>query len=169
MVLQTPRVFAGMTVRENVAVGAMFGSPGGPVAEPEALARADEALGFVGLAARAPDEVSTLNLHQQRFLELARALAGRPRLLLLDEVMAGLNDTELQASIDIVRTARDELGLSVIWVEHLMRAVMSLAERVVVLDFGRVLADGAPEEVMRDPQVVSAYLGTAGVAGARRG
>jgi ABC-type branched-subunit amino acid transport system ATPase component len=172
MVSQAPRVFAGMTVRENVVVGAMFGAPGGPIAEPEARARADEALGFVGLAGRADDEVGTLNLHQQRFLELARALAGRPRLLLLDEVMAGLNDTELQASIDIVRTARDELGVSVIWVEHLMRAVMSLAERVVVLNFGQVLADGTPEVVMRDPQVVAAYLGTvvgAGVAHAERG
>jgi len=167
MVLQTPRVFAGMTVRENVAVGAMFGSAGGPVSSVSALALADEALGFVGLHGRADESVGTLNLHQQRFLELARALAGRPRLLLLDEVMAGLNDTELQASIDIVRTARDELGVSVIWVEHLMRAVMSLASRVVVLHFGRVLADGEPEVVMRDPQVVAAYLGTAGVAGAR--
>jgi ABC-type branched-subunit amino acid transport system ATPase component len=166
LVLQTPRTFAGMTVRENVAVGAMFGSVGGSVTEPEALERADEALGFVGLGARGSDDVGTLNLHQQRFLELARALAGRPRLLLLDEVMAGLNDTELRASIDIVRTARDELGVTVIWVEHVMKAVMSLAERVVVLHFGRLLADGTPEVVMRDPEVVAAYLGT-GVAGAR--
>jgi branched-chain amino acid transport system ATP-binding protein len=168
MVLQTPRTFPGMTVRENVAVGAMFGSVGGSVGEAEALERADEALGFVGLAARGDADVGTLNLHQQRFLELARALAGRPQLLLLDEVMAGLNDTELQASIDIVRTARHELGVTVIWVEHVMRAVMSLAERVVVLHFGRVLADGPPDVVMRDPAVVAAYLGTVGsVADAR--
>ena len=165
LVLQTPRTFAGMTVRENVAVGAMFGSAAGRVGEAEALERADEALGFVGLGARGGDDVGALNLHQQRFLELARALAGRPRLLLLDEVMAGLNDTELQASIDIVRTARDELGITVIWVEHVMKAVMSLAERVVVLHFGRVLVDGTPEVVMRDPEVVAAYLGTAEAAG----
>ena len=113
---------------------------------------------------RADDEVATLNLHQQRFLELARALAGRPRLLLLDEVMAGLNDTELHASIDIVRTARDRLGVTVIWVEHVMKAVMSLAERVVVLNVGRLLVDGTPEVAMRDPDVVAAYLGTAGAA-----
>ncbi len=161
MVLQTPRPFAGMTVRENAALGALFGSVGKRVAEPEALARADEALGFVGLSDRRDDLVGTLNLHQQRFLELARALAGRPRLLLLDEVMAGLNDTELQASIDIVRTARDQFGVTVIWVEHVMKAVMDLAERVVVLDFGRVLVDGTPEAAMRDPEVVAAYLGTA--------
>ena len=85
-----------------------------------------------GLAAYADLPVGGLNLHQKRFLELARALAGRPRLLLLDEVMAGLNDTELEASIDMVRTARDQRGLTVIWVEHVMKAVMSLAERVVV-------------------------------------
>jgi ABC-type branched-subunit amino acid transport system ATPase component len=166
MVLQTPRPFAGMTVRENVALGALFGSVGGRVAEPEALERADEALGFVGLAGRADDDVGSLNLHAQRFLDLARALAGRPRLLLLDEVMAGLNDTELRASIDIVRTARDRLGVTVIWVEHVMKAVMSLAERVAVLNFGRLVVDGTPAEAMRHPEVVAAYLGTAGqVAG----
>jgi branched-chain amino acid transport system ATP-binding protein len=167
MVLQTPRPFAGMTVRENAALGALFGSVGGRVAEPEALERADEALRFVGLAGHTSDDAGSLNLHQQRFLELARALAGRPRLLLLDEVMAGLNDTELQASIDIVRTARDRLGVTVIWVEHVMKAVMSLAERVVVLDFGRVIVDDTPEVAMRDPQVVEAYLGTHGDGDAR--
>jgi ABC-type branched-subunit amino acid transport system ATPase component len=166
MVLQTPRTFAGMTVRENTALGALFGSIGGHLGEAEALGRADEALGFVGLLERADHEVGTLNLHQQRFLELARALAGHPRLLLLDEVMAGLNDTELQASIDIVRTARDELGVTVIWVEHVMKAVMSLADRVVVLNFGRMLVDGSPELAMRHPEVVTAYLGTVGVGDA---
>jgi ABC-type branched-subunit amino acid transport system ATPase component len=160
MVLQNPRTFAALSVRENAALGARFGSVGGLVAEAEALERADEALGFVGLAARGDAEVGTLNLHEQRFLELARALAGRPRLLLLDEVMAGLNDTELRASIDIVRTARDQLGLTVIWVEHVMKAVMSLAERVIVLNVGRILIDGPPEVAMRDPEVVAAYLGT---------
>jgi branched-chain amino acid transport system ATP-binding protein len=167
MVLQNPRPFVGMTVRENAALGALFGSVGGRLAEPEALERADEALRFVGLAGHAGDDALSLNLHQQRFLELARALAGRPRLLLLDEVMAGLNDTELRASIDIVRTARDRLGVTVIWVEHVMKAVMSLAERVVVLDFGRVLVDGTPDVAMRDPQVVEAYLGTRGDGDAR--
>jgi ABC-type branched-subunit amino acid transport system ATPase component len=167
MVLQTPRPFAGMTVRENVALGALFGSVGGRVGEPDALERADEALQFVGLAAHADDDARSLNLHQQRFLELARALAGRPRLLLLDEVMAGLNDTELRASIDIVRTARDRLGVTVIWVEHVMKAVMSLAERVVVLNFGRVIVDGTPDVAMRDSEVVEAYLGTHGSGDAR--
>ncbi|MEE9297657.1 MAG: ABC transporter ATP-binding protein [Acidimicrobiia bacterium] len=159
MVLQTPRVFPTMTVRENVALGAMFGSSAGLVSEAEAIARSNEALEFVGLRDRADDDVTSLNLHEQRFLGLGRALVGQPRVLLADEVMAGLNDTELQASIDIVRTVRDRLGVTIIWIEHVMKAVMNLAERVVVLNFGTVLADGDPQEVMRDPAVVSAYLG----------
>ncbi|HEX2154895.1 MAG TPA: ABC transporter ATP-binding protein [Acidimicrobiia bacterium] len=160
MVTQTPQAFASMTVLENAALGAMFGSPSGLFAEEQALERAREALDFVGLGAREHNAVRTLNLHQQRFLDLARALAGHPRLLLLDEVMAGLNDTELRASIDIVRTVRDRLGVTVIWVEHVMKAVMTLAERVIVLNFGTMLAEGQPGDVMRHPDVIDAYLGT---------
>ena len=98
--------------------------------------------------------------HQQRFLELAKALAGQPRLLLLDEVMAGLNETELAASVDIVRRVRDELGTTIVWVEHVMSAVIQLADRAIVLNFGEILTEGAPEAVMRHPDVVDAYLGT---------
>ena len=159
IVMQTPLTFGSMTTLENVVLGAMFGHGGGVVAEPEAIRRAEQALAFVGLERRADLPVGSLNLHQQRFLEMAKALAGRPRLLLIDEVMAGLNDTELAASLQIVRTVRDTLGITVIWVEHVMKAVMSLAERVIVLDFGRVLAEGEPEAVMRDPDVIDAYLG----------
>jgi ABC-type branched-subunit amino acid transport system ATPase component len=158
MVMQTPLTFGSMTVLENVALGAMFGG-GGVVAEPEAIRRAQEALAFVDLAGRADQPVASLNLHQQRFLEMAKALAGRPRLLLVDEVMAGLNDAELAASVQIVRTARDTLGTTIIWVEHVMQAVMRLAERVIVLNFGRMLAEGEPEAVMRHPEVIDAYLG----------
>ncbi|HYY79700.1 MAG TPA: ABC transporter ATP-binding protein [Actinomycetes bacterium] len=159
MVMQTPLAFGSMTTLENVVLGAMFGHGGGVVAEPEAIRRAREALAFVGLERRADQPVGSLNLHQQRFLELAKALAGRPRLLLIDEVMAGLNDAELAASLQIVRTARDTLGITIIWVEHVMQAVMSLAERVIVLNYGRILAEGVPQAVMRHPDVVDAYLG----------
>jgi ABC-type branched-subunit amino acid transport system ATPase component len=159
MVMQTPLTFGSMTTLENVVLGAMFGGGDGVVAEPEAVRRAHEALAFVGLEGRADQPVASLNLHQQRFLEMAKALAGRPRLLLVDEVMAGLNDAELAASVQIVRTARDTLGVTVIWVEHVMQAVMRLAERVIVLNFGRMLAEGDPGAVMRHPDVIDAYLG----------
>ncbi|NUQ36211.1 MAG: ABC transporter ATP-binding protein [Caldilineales bacterium] len=159
MVQQTPRHFASMTALENVALGALFGRAGAHRQEEQALELAGEALSFVGLADRRHDLVGHLNLHEQRFLELARAIAGGPRLLALDEVMAGLNDTELEASIAIIRAIRDQFNMTIIWVEHVMKAVMSLAERVVVLDFGTILTEGLPAEVMRHPAVVKAYLG----------
>ncbi|HZA39364.1 MAG TPA: ABC transporter ATP-binding protein [Actinomycetota bacterium] len=159
MVMQTPLTFGSMSTMENVVLGAMFGAGHGVVAARDATRRAEEALSFVGLLDRADEPVGNLNLHEQRFLGMANALAGRPRVLLIDEVMAGLNDTELAASIQIVRTARDTLGVTVIWVEHVMKAVMSLAERVIVLDFGKKLADGEPEVIMRNPDVIDAYLG----------
>jgi ABC-type branched-subunit amino acid transport system ATPase component len=153
-----------MTVRENVVLGAMFGGSGGVVGEREARQRAADVLAFIGLDKRADQPAASLNLHQQRFLELAKALAGRPQLLLLDEVMAGLNERELAVSVEIVRSVRDELGTAILWVEHVMSAVIQLAERAIVLNFGKVLAEGAPEGVMRDPKVVEAYLGQARVA-----
>jgi ABC-type branched-subunit amino acid transport system ATPase component len=159
MVQQSPRHFVSMTVLENVALGALFGSAEALHQEAKALELASEALSFVGLADRSHDSVSSLNLHEQRFLELARAIAGQPRLLVLDEVMAGLNDTELEASIEIIRAIRNQFNMTILWVEHVMKAVISLAERVVVLNFGDILTEGLPEDVMRHPAVVEAYLG----------
>jgi len=164
MAMQRPLPFASMTVLENAVLGAMFGVGHGVVAAREAKRRAAESLAFVGLEKRANQPVTSLNLHELRFLELAKALAGQPRLLLLDEVMAGLNETELAASVEIVRNVRDTLGTAIVLVEHVMSAVIQLAERAIVLNFGRVLAEGAPQVVMRDPKVVDAYLGQAHVA-----
>ena len=164
MAMQRPLPFGSMTVLENALLGAMFGVEDGVLREREARQRAAEALAFVGLDERASWPVSSLNLHQQRFLEMAKALAGRPKLLLLDEVMAGLNEAELAHSVNIVRGVRDRLGTTIVWVEHVMSAVIQLAERAIVLNFGELLADGEPEAVMRDPQVVDAYLGRARVA-----
>jgi ABC-type branched-subunit amino acid transport system ATPase component len=164
MVLQTPRPFDTMTVLENAMIGAMFGAA--RTSEREATRTAHEMLEFVGLEDRAEDNVGALNLHQQRFLEIARQLASRPRLILLDEVMAGLNDTEIESSIAMVRRVRAEWGVTVIWVEHVMKAVMSLAERILVLNFGELIADGDPTTVMTDPAVVKAYLGDRGVGAA---
>jgi ABC-type branched-subunit amino acid transport system ATPase component len=159
MVQQTPRHFPTMTVLENVALGALFGRAGAHRKEEQALELAGEVLSFVGLADRHRDPVGNLNLHEQRFLELARAIAGEPRLLVLDEVMAGLNDAELGASIEIIRRIRDRYSMTILWVEHVMKAVMSLAERTVVLNFGSVLTEGLPRDVMRHQAVVEAYLG----------
>jgi len=159
MVQQTPRHFPTMTVLENVALGALFGRAGAHRKEEQALELAGEALSFVGLVDRSLDPVGNLNLNEQRFLELARAIAGGPRLLVLDEVMAGLNDAELETFIQIIRTIRDRFNMTIIWVEHVMKAVMSLAERTVVLNFGNILTEGLPREVMRHPAVIEAYLG----------
>lgn len=162
IVLQTPRPFDTMTVRENAVLGAMFG--GGRISERAATRAADEMLEFVGLDDRGSEHVGALNLHEQRFLEIARQLAARPKLVLLDEVMAGLNDSELDASVAMVRRACSEFGVTVIWVEHVMKAVMSLAQRILVLNFGELIADGEPQEVMRLPEVVTAYLGERAVS-----
>jgi len=159
MVQQTPRHFHTMTVLENVALGALFGRMGGHRNERQALELAAEALSFVGMLDRSHEPVGNLNLNEQRFLELARAIAGQPQLLVLDEVMAGLNDAELEAFIKIIRSIRDQFNMTIIWVEHVMRAVMSLAERIVVLNFGNILTEGLPKDVMRHPAVIEAYLG----------
>jgi branched-chain amino acid transport system permease protein len=164
MAMQRPLPFGSMTVLDNVVLGAMFGGSQGVVGEREARRQALESLAFVGLETRAHQPVSSLNLHQLRFLELAKALAGQPEVLLLDEVMAGLNEAELAASVEIVRNVRDKLGAAILLVEHVMSAVLQLAERAIVLDFGEVLAEGTPDVVMRDPRVVDAYLGRARVA-----
>jgi branched-chain amino acid transport system permease protein len=155
---QIPRPFARLTVRDNVAVAAMFG----PGARDRATAEreATDWLELTGLADRAALLPTALNLHQRKFLELARALAARPRLVLLDEVLSGLTPSEMVDATRLVRAIRDG-GTTVLFVEHIMRAVMDLADRVVVLNHGQVIASGAPPVVMRDPGVVRAYLGKA--------
>jgi branched-chain amino acid transport system permease protein len=155
---QIPRPFAHLTVRDNVAVAAMFGRFARD--RRQAAREADRWLEFTGLAGRGDTLPAALNLHQRKFLELARALASEPRLVMLDEVLSGLTPSEMAGATRLVRDIRDG-GATVVFVEHIMRAVMELADRVVVLDAGRLIASGAPHDVMQHPDVVQRYLGTA--------
>jgi branched-chain amino acid transport system permease protein len=155
---QIPRPFAHQTVLDNVALAAMFG---GGIATPAAARReAMSWLVFAGLQDKALERPDALNLHQRKFLELARALASRPRLVLLDEVLCGLTPSEIDDAVALVRRIRDQ-GSTVVFVEHVMRAVMALTDRVVVFDHGELLAEGLAAEVMRRPEVMRAYLGQA--------
>ncbi len=155
---QIPRPFGRLTVRANVAVAGMFGRTASDrrTAEREAA----RWLEFTGLAAREAVLPAALNLHERKFLELARALASRPRLVLLDEVLSGLTLSEMADAARLVREIRDR-GTTVVFVEHIMRVVMDLADRVVVLCNGQVIASGPPRDAMRHPDVVHAYLGKA--------
>jgi branched-chain amino acid transport system ATP-binding protein/branched-chain amino acid transport system permease protein len=155
---QIPRPFNHLTVLDNVALAARFGTAA--QGREDAAAEAMHWLDYTGLAERAGDLPQQLNLHQRKFLELARALAARPRVLLLDEVMSGLNHTEIDSALSLVRDIRDR-GTSIVFVEHLMRAVVALSDRVAVLNEGALIAIGTPQETMRDAQVVNVYLGKA--------
>jgi branched-chain amino acid transport system ATP-binding protein len=154
---QVGKPFRGLTVAENVTTGAFYG------AEPEhdgraARARAAAVLARVGLADQAGARVAELAVSDVRRLELARALAQRPRLLLLDELLAGLRQAEIDAVLELLRSVRDD-GVAIVFVEHVVRAVFAVSDRVLVLDQGRALAQGTPAEIAADERVIGAYLG----------
>lgn len=156
---QIPRPFSQLTVLDNVAIAAMYA--GRSVSSLEAgQQEARQWLEFTHLANKAHSLPGELNLHQRKFLELARALAARPQLVLLDEVLCGLTPTEIQSAVTQIRRIRDQ-GTTIVFVEHVMDAVMALTDRIVVFDQGVVLAEGAPREVMQRPAVMTAYLGVA--------
>ncbi len=154
---QIVKPFRGLTVRENVAIAAMHGSdPDATVLD--ALATADVALEMVGITGLRAANPGELSVADARRLELAKAIACRPRLLLLDEVMAGLRHREIEAAVDLVHRLRDT-GITVIAVEHVMQAIVSISDSVLVLHQGRVLTQGRPREVLSDQRVIEAYLG----------
>jgi branched-chain amino acid transport system permease protein len=155
---QIPRPFAHLVLRDNVALTAMFGAA--RCNRPQADDEARRWLAFAGLSRREALLPGALNLHQTKFLELARALAAKPRLLMLDEVLSGLTPAEIDEAVELVRRIRDH-GTTIILVEHVMRVVTALSDRIVVLDQGRVLAEGAAAEVMARDDVAEAYLGVA--------
>ena len=145
-----------LSVLENVMVGACYGRE--KLGLSAARHVADETLRFVGLDSRREQMAGSLNVAQKKRLELARALAARPRLLLLDEVLAGLNPTEIASMVQTIAEIRRG-GVTIIMIEHVMHAVMNVSDRIVVLDYGEQIAEGTPGEVSKDPRVIKAYLG----------
>jgi branched-chain amino acid transport system ATP-binding protein len=153
---QVVRPLNDLTVRENVMVGACFGRE--RHSRSRAAQVAEHALEQVGLLDRANQLAGSLNVAQKKRLEMARALAARPYLLLLDEVLAGLNPSEIAGMMETIRKIRDQ-GFTILMIEHIMQAVMSISDQIIVLDYGQLIAGGNPQEVANNPKVIEAYLG----------
>jgi branched-chain amino acid transport system ATP-binding protein len=145
-----------LTVLENVTVGACFGHENQDLSNAAKIA--DEVLEFVGLITKANQLAGSLNVAQKKRLEMARALAAHPYLLLLDEVLAGLNHSEIDNMIQTVLKIREQ-GITIIMIEHVMKAVMNVSDRIIVLDYGEQIAEGNPETIINNPKVIEAYLG----------
>ncbi len=155
---QVVKPFKRMTVRENATVGAMYGAGGRGRSAAQAIRKAEEVLEFVGLGDQMDKQADQLTLAGLKRLELAKALAMEPELLCLDEVMAGLNLRETEAAMDLVREI-NRRGVTLLIIEHVMKAIVGVCQRVMVLHYGQKLAEGTPQEVLNHPLVIEAYLG----------
>ncbi|MDR5673860.1 ABC-type branched-chain amino acid transport system, ATPase component [Halalkaliarchaeum sp. AArc-CO] len=156
---QTPQTFNELSVLDNVTAGAIFGRQES-LSRSEAEQIARECLEFVDIEATEDEHAGSLTLADRKFLELARGLASDPKLILVDEIGSGLTPTELFEMADSLVRIRDELGISVFWIEHVMDAIMGSTDRIVVLNQGQKIAEGTPDEIQQNQQVVEAYLGT---------
>jgi branched-chain amino acid transport system ATP-binding protein len=154
---QSVKIFANMQVRENVLLGALFGTPTTMTA-PNAAKEAAELLDFVGLSAMSTMPARELTLVNQKRLEVATALATKPELLLLDELMAGLNPTETAEAMELVTRVRDK-GITIFMIEHVMKAIMGVCDRIMVLHHGEKIAEGTPKEIATSKKVIEVYLG----------
>jgi len=156
---QTVRPFLGFTALQNVVAGVLFGKSEQNQNRRAAEERAAELLRFVGLEGKERILANNLNLVERKKVELARALAGDPKLILLDEILSGLNPGELESSMLLIHRIRDDRGVSVMWIEHLMKALMRVCERVIVLHHGEKIAEGTPGEISSNVEVSEVYLG----------
>jgi len=155
---QIVRPFLNLSVLENVVIGRLFGGPG-PKNMREARHEALRHLEFTGLLDKKDVPASSLTLCDRKMLEIARVLAIHPKIVLLDEVLGGLNMTETKRAMELIKKIRDECGVTVFWIEHVMAAVMNLAEHIIVLDYGTKIAEGSPQVVASNKKVIDAYLG----------
>jgi len=165
---QVGRAFPNMTVRDNLMVGLRYGRDGHSLSVSGREEKVQRLLEFLSLAQKRDQLVGHLNIMDRKIVELGRALANAPRLILMDEILAGLSATDLPRVAGTIRRIRDEMGVTIFWVEHIMGTLMNTCERIIVLHYGEKLAEGSPAEVVENLRVREAYLGRRALSGRSR-